>query len=241
MGLFVSIIFSVVDAGMRSIETTPLLPQSIPSLAVTSDRGGLPLRFINLSVFDNVESDQLVVTLGSSLLDLVTLGTLRRALKGKDREKEKRSEEETYAVKGIDGIVNQGETLLILGPPTSNAAVLLRALSSPSDLQLSPSSHLDYGLIPIDRVVQPPPFSSDLDAGRLRSEVVFLSEHDVHFAALSVEDSFLPASLAKTPRSTPSPQQWAKTQMESLLASVGLSHTLKTKVGSASVQGLVRL
>lgn len=219
---------------------------------------GLPLRFQNLSVLGGQE-DHAVETLASTLYDGLSLGALRRAFAGKAVE---RDGGESVLVGGIDGLVNQvrclstcrvgcrklmqsnqGELLLILGPPTCNAGILLRALSSPSDLHLSSDSHIDYGLLPSSIVSRPRPFASTSDAGRLRGKVVLLNQHDVHFASLSVKTSLLAGALAKTPKTRGglSRREWATLHLQSLIEAVGLSHALDTKIGSASVQGLVSL
>lgn len=134
----------------------------------------------------------------------------------------------------------QGELLLIVGPPTSNASVLLRALSAPNDLELAPSSQLDYGLLPPSAVSRPALFAKS-DDGRLRSEVVYLGEHDVHFATLTLLESLMPGSLAKTPRNRDpgvSRFEYARTHLEALVGALGLSHAMGTKIGSPLVRGL---
>ena len=134
--------------------------------------------------------------------------------------------------------------LLIVGPPTSNASVLLQALTSPSDLPISSTSELDYGLLPPSTVQRPSFFRrSPKDAGLLRSQIVYMGEHDVHFATLSLRSSMMPGSLAKAPSlrarlDGSSRKQWAESRLGKLVDAVGLSHAMGTKVGSPLVRGL---
>jgi ATP-binding cassette subfamily G (WHITE) protein 2 (SNQ2) len=75
----------------------------------------------------------------------------------------------------------------------------------------------------------------------LRSEVVYMSEHDVHFATLSLEASMMPASLAKTPRVRERGQgrrEWATERLRSYVDALGLGHAMGTAVGNSFVRGL---
>jgi ABC-type polar amino acid transport system ATPase subunit len=198
-----------------------------------SSKQGLPIRFSNYSIID--DSNQIKVNRLYNFFNQTGDTEFTPLV------------DQQFHVEGLDGIVNQGELLLIIGPPSSNTNILLRSLSAPNDLQRSDSSHLDYGLLPPSMVTRPT-FrlgKSNDQHGRLRSEIVFLSEHDVHFPHLSVEASLMPGSVAKVPSARSrddklSRREWAKVQLTALLKSTGLSHAVKTKMGSGSVQGLVR-
>ncbi|KAK4057655.1 hypothetical protein OIO90_001303 [Microbotryomycetes sp. JL221] len=208
---------------------------------------GLPVRFSNLAVPESrgqSGNEALVTTLGSALLDVVTLGPAKRAAQSllgwtnDDRDK--------CTIAGIEGIVDQGEMLLIVGPPSSHASTLLRALTSPSDLPMTEFTRIDYGLLPPSAVKRPRlslTKQKAKNAGILRSQIVFMSEHDVHFALLSVKASMMPASLAKAPSGQMRPdgvgrRQWATTRLNKLVEAMGLGHAMDTKVGSPLVRGL---
>lgn len=131
--------------------------------------------------------------------------------------------------------------LLIAGPPTANTSTLLRALSCSADLALSETSLLDFGLLPPTRFARGTPFSPASEAGSLRSELVFMNEHDVHFATLSLAQTLLPAARAKTPRvrsGGSSRADWAAAEFAGVVESVGLMHAVDTSVGSPAVRGL---
>ncbi|GAA5972654.1 hypothetical protein JCM11641_002957 [Rhodosporidiobolus odoratus] len=212
---------------------------------------GLPLRFDNLSVPDpggNSGADVLAPNLVDSLLDAFTLGSLRRQVRGIwPGAKHERAK---MLVSGVEGVVNQGELLLILGPPTSNASHLLRALSISADVPLSPDSKLDYGLIDSSAAARPsflptstPMSEKGTTSPTVRSQVVYLDDRDVHFATLSLQSSLSPAAHAKTPSAASradgsTRSQWASSLLKSVVDAVGLSHALDTAVGNPLVRGL---
>jgi len=72
---------------------------------------GLPLRFSNLSIPDpggRAGSDVLVETLSSSMLDLATLGPLRRVIRAASQPKIKGDKGKAkMLVSEVEGIVNQ--------------------------------------------------------------------------------------------------------------------------------------
>ncbi|BGP36448.1 hypothetical protein JCM10449v2_000349 [Rhodotorula kratochvilovae] len=205
---------------------------------------GLPLRFADLDVPDpggRSGSDQLVDDLAAALRDLVTLGPLRRAYNNAQQGAATHGPGKLL-IGGAEGVVHQGELLLVIGPPSSNASIFVRSLSCCSDLPLSPTSHLDYGLVPHQNANRPTLLSHGRDKKRnLRSQVVFMDDRDVHFATLSLEATLRPAALAKTPerrRDGSTRAQWAAGLMHGVVDALGLSHAIKTAVGSPLVRGL---
>ncbi|BGP04521.1 hypothetical protein JCM10049v2_000323 [Rhodotorula toruloides] len=208
---------------------------------------GLPLRFHSLDVPDpggRSGGDALVDDLANSFVDTVTLGPLRRAFSGL-RGRGRGAERAKVLVGGVEGVVHQGELLLVIGPPTSNASILVRALSCCSDLPLSPSSHLDYGLVDHSHANRLTLTSSLARSGtgerNLRSQVVFMDDRDVHFASLSLEATLKPVSHAKTPehrQDGSTRREWAEAKMRSIVEAMGLSHAYTTAVGSPLVRGL---
>ncbi|GAA5941325.1 hypothetical protein JCM3775_001542 [Rhodotorula graminis] len=204
---------------------------------------GLPLRFADLAVPDpggRAGTDQLVDDLKASLVDLATGGPLRRAYASVRKGERAQGK---LLVAGVEGVVNQGELLLVIGPPTANASILVRALSCSDDLPLSPTSHLDYGLVDYRNAHRPTLFPR---AGRdnsrnLRSQVVYMDDRDVHFATLSLASTLRPAAAAKTPEHRPDGStraQWRDQLVRGVVDALGLAHALATPVGSPLVRGL---
>ncbi|GAA6061045.1 hypothetical protein JCM10212_004619 [Sporobolomyces blumeae] len=207
---------------------------------------GLPLRFSNLSIPDpggRAGSDVLVETLSSSLFDLATLGPLRRVLKAARKPRRRGDKANSHLlVADVEGIVNQGELLLVLGPPTSNASVLVRGLSCCTELPLSDSSQLDYGLLPPSAARRPTLATlAERRKDNIRSSIVHMDDRDVHFATLSLRSTLSPVSHAKTPRNRQDGStraQWAEEKMNSVVDELGLGHAIETPVGSPLVRGL---
>ncbi|GAA5896350.1 uncharacterized protein JCM6883_006876 [Sporobolomyces salmoneus] len=208
---------------------------------------GLPLRFSNLSIPDpggRSGSDVLVDTVASSMLDLATLGPLRRVINAARRPTKGRTDrgKAKLLVDQVEGIVHQGELLLVLGPPTSNASVLVRGLSCCTELPLSDSTQLDYGLLPPSAARRPTLATlTERRPHNIRSSIVHMDDRDVHFAALSLRSTLLPVSHSKTPRvrqDGSTRQQWAQERMQSTVDELGLGHALDTPVGNPMVRGL---
>lgn len=134
----------------------------------------------------------------------------------------------------------QGQLLLIVG--NERAKILLHALSCSINFPVSETTLLDFGLLPPSAFAKSSPFSLSSSAGSLREELVFLNEHDVHFATLSLRESLMPAARAKTPspalRKRLSRASWAAKAFAEVVASLGLSHAVDTPVGSPLVRGL---
>ncbi|GAA5892143.1 hypothetical protein JCM6882_005707 [Rhodosporidiobolus microsporus] len=213
---------------------------------------GLPLRFRNLAIPDHhsdQKGDHLVPDLLQTLKDAATLGPLRRAVRTVAPTKQQARQK--MLVSGVEGVVNQGEMLLVIGPPTSNASTLVRALSHSNDFPLSDRTHLDYGLVDHSAASRPrlfPSSSSSSNSSRddakernLRSQVVFMDDRDVHFATLSLESTLRPVAHSKTPahrQDGSTRAQWAEGKMRSVVDALGLSHALGTAVGNPLVRGL---
>lgn len=72
---------------------------------------GLPIRFSNLSVPSEQSAqagnEALVATLSSALLDVASLGPLRRAIESATTKRLTDRRKHKYAVKDIDGVVEQ--------------------------------------------------------------------------------------------------------------------------------------
>ncbi|GAA5993865.1 hypothetical protein JCM5350_006822 [Sporobolomyces pararoseus] len=207
---------------------------------------GLPLRFSNLSIPDpggRAGSDVLVDTVASSLMDLATLGPLRRVINAARRPGGRSAKgKEKLLIDQVEGIVHQGELLLVLGPPTSNASVLVRGLSCCTELPLSESSQLDFGQLPPSAAQRPTLATlTERRPHNIRSSIVHMDDRDVHFAALSLRSTLLPVSHSKTPRHRQdgsTRQQWAQERMQSVADDLGLGHALDTPAGNPMVRGL---
>lgn len=74
-----------------------------------------------------------------------------------------------------------------------------------------------------------------------RGEIVYNAEHDIHFPHLTVGQTLMFAALARTPRNRVlgvTREQYARHTRDVTMATLGLSHTVNTKVGSDLVRGV---
>ena len=136
----------------------------------------------------------------------------------------------------MDGVVKEGEMLLVLGKPGSGATTLLKTIAGDTrsyasvsggfllnHFQFSDSIDIHYNGIP-----------AKVMHDRFRGEVAYNGEVDVHFPHLTVGQTLTFAAKLRTPH-TRVDNMPRKTMVESIvkiLGSVfGLRHTFNTKVG----------
>ena len=76
---------------------------------------------------------------------------------------------------------------------------------------------------------------------QFRGEAIYTAETDVHFPQLSVGDTLKFAALARCPRNRlpgVSREQYAVHMRDVVMARLGLSHTINTRVGNDFVRGV---
>lgn len=141
-------------------------------------------------------------------------------------------ENNTFQIlKPMDGIINPGELLVVLGRPGSGCTTLLKSISANTHgFKLSKDTHISYkGLSP-----------SDISK-HFRGEVVYNAEADIHLPHLTVYQTLLTVARLRTPQNRikgVSREAWANHVTEVAMATYGLSHTRNTKVGSELVRGV---
>ncbi|EXJ85769.1 hypothetical protein A1O1_06137 [Capronia coronata CBS 617.96] len=131
---------------------------------------------------------------------------------------------------GLEGVVQAGEMLLVLGRPSSASSTLLRALAGVNDSGQRWKGQIQYNGLDIHT------FKSHFPG-----DSIYIPDVDVHFPHLSVGDTLDFASETKTPRpkidnSAPAQSIRALTDLYTKL--FGMQHTLFTKVGNDYVRGL---
>ncbi|KAF7965972.1 hypothetical protein HWV62_40705 [Athelia sp. TMB] len=94
-------------------------------------------------------------------------------------------------LRGHAGVLRPGEMLLVLGRPGSGCSTFLRALAAslPAGLALAPGSSVSYGGLSGDEIRR-----------KLRGEVVYSGEDDLHYAHLTVKQTLRFALKNKVPR-----------------------------------------
>jgi ATP-binding cassette subfamily G (WHITE) protein 2 (SNQ2) len=92
---------------------------------------------------------------------------------------------------GHEGILRPGEMLLVLGRPGSGCSTFLQAVTSslPDSLTLDPAAHISYGGLDPGEITR-----------KLRGEVVYSGEDDLHYPHLTVMDTLKFALRNKVPR-----------------------------------------
>lgn len=134
-------------------------------------------------------------------------------------------------LKPMDGLVNPGELLVVLGRPGSGCSTLLKSISSNTHgFHIGEESTVSYdGLTPKEI------------SKHFRGEVVYNAEADIHFPHLTVFQTLNTIALLSTPANRipgVDRETFAKHVTEVNMATYGLLHTRNTKVGNELVRGV---
>lgn len=128
------------------------------------------------------------------------------------------------------GCVKPGEMLLVLGRPGSGCTTLLNMLSNRRLGYAEVSGDVHFGSMTSD------------EAKAYRGRIVMNDEEEVFYPTLSVANTIDFATRMKVPYKLPaevtSPEEYSKESSEFLLRTLGISHTVDTKVGDAFVRGV---
>lgn len=141
-------------------------------------------------------------------------------------------ESNTFQIlKPMDGFIDAGELLVVLGRPGSGCSTLLKSISANTHgFDVSKDSKISYkGLSPSDV------------SKHFRGEVVYNAEADIHLPHLTVYQTLLTVARLKTPSNRipgVTREAWANHVTEVAMATYGLSHTKDTKVGNDLVRGV---
>ena len=131
----------------------------------------------------------------------------------------------------MNGSVNSGELLLVLGRPGSGCTTFLKTISGQSrGLTQSKDSSVLYEGVP-----------QDIFMKEFKGRAVYCKENDEHFPYLTVGQTLLFAAAARTPRSRiqgVSRDKFASHATDVVMKVFGLSHTKNTIVGNDTVRGV---
>ncbi|KAF3927823.1 hypothetical protein ABW20_dc0102164 [Dactylellina cionopaga] len=138
---------------------------------------------------------------------------------------------EKQILQNFDGVVNDGEMLIVLGRPGSGCSTFLKTLcGQTSGLKISDDTVIKYN--GLDRKT----FMKEF-----RGEAVYNQEQDQHFPHLTVGQTLEFAAAARTPSVRLegfTRDEWAKQMSSIVMSIIGLSHTRNTKVGNDFVRGV---
>ncbi|KIM94271.1 hypothetical protein OIDMADRAFT_106738 [Oidiodendron maius Zn] len=134
-------------------------------------------------------------------------------------------------LQSLDGLVRDGEMLVVLGPPGSGCSTFLKTVAGETNgFYIDEKSHINYQGIAPDQMHKD-----------FRGEAIYTAEVDVHFPMLTVGQTLEFAALARAPRHTPGGigrQEYAQYLRDVIMAVFGISHTINTRVGNDFVRGV---
>ncbi|KAF2116373.1 ABC drug exporter AbcA [Lophiotrema nucula] len=131
----------------------------------------------------------------------------------------------------LDGLVEAGEMLVVLGPPGSGCSTFLKTISGETHgFFVDSNSHINYQGI-----------SAKHMAKDFRGEAIYTAEVDVHFPMLTAGDTLYFAARARAPRHIPggaTVSEYASHMRDVIMAIFGIGHTINTKVGNDFIRGV---
>ncbi|KAF6817466.1 ABC multidrug transporter [Colletotrichum sojae] len=133
----------------------------------------------------------------------------------------------------LEGVVQSGEMLAVLGPPGSGCSTLLKTIAGDTHgFHITDGSSLNYqGISPAEM------------RATFRGEAIYTAEFDHHFPYLTVGETLYFAARARCPQNISLPDgitkhQYAEHLRDVVMAMLGISHTRDTRVGDDFVRGV---
>ncbi|KAF3483216.1 multidrug resistance ABC transporter [Arthroderma uncinatum] len=160
-------------------------------------------------------------SVGNVWLEAVSLA--RQALGGRQRK--------INILQNLDGLVEAGEMLVVLGPPGSGCSTFLKTIAGETyGLYVDKNSNINYQGV-----------SAKQMAKQFRGEAIYTAEVDVHFPKLTVGDTLFFAARARAPRHIPggaTVNEYATHMRDVIMAIFGISHTKNSIVGNDFIRGV---
>ncbi|GAA5895574.1 hypothetical protein JCM6882_000344 [Rhodosporidiobolus microsporus] len=134
-------------------------------------------------------------------------------------------------LEGLDGIIEPGEMLVVLGPPGSGCSTFLKTLATETHgFHVNEDSNINY------KGITPKQMKKNF-AG----EAIYSAETEQHFPQLTVGQTLEFAAQARAPRHPPgglSQHEYAKQLAAVMMATFGISDTKDVKVGNDYIRGV---
>jgi ABC-type multidrug transport system ATPase subunit len=187
--------------------------------------GGTPpntagLAFRNLNVFGKSEVSNYQKTVGGLLYGAMDLAA--RLLGQKQPQR-------VDILQDLEGVLNSGEMLCVLGPPGSGCSTLLKTVAGETfGFQVDKNCMLNYqGLT-----------AEDIRTS-YRGEAIYTAEVDHHFPRLTVGETLYFAARARCPRRLMQHKhEYAEHIRDVIMAMLGIAHTKNTRVGNDYIRGV---
>ncbi|GLA75640.1 hypothetical protein AtubIFM55763_006921 [Aspergillus tubingensis] len=134
-------------------------------------------------------------------------------------------------LRNFEGYVHSGELLVVLGRPGSGCSTFLKTIAGETHgLWLDHGTDIQYQGISWDEM-----------HSLFRGEVIYQAETEIHFPQLSVGDTLHFAAHARAPSNRfpgVTREQYATHMRDVVMAMLGLSHTINTRVGNEYIRGV---
>lgn len=187
------------------------------------DGRGLGVAFDSITAQSGYGGQQTVHDLPKVILDIVATPVhLLQSLLTRDQAPRRN------IVQDVSGVVFPGENMLVLGRPGAGCTTLLKVVANNRDSFKAIEGDVHYGGIGAQGMTN-----------ELKSEVVYVSEDDMHFPTLSVRDTLdFALKLRKPANHRGRNRQFSAEYTDRLVNALGITHTKDTIVGDAFVRGV---
>lgn len=134
-------------------------------------------------------------------------------------------------LRDFDGLVRSGELLVVLGRPGSGCSTFLKTIAGETHgLWLDDGHDIQYQGISWNEM-----------HSCFRGEVIYQAETEIHFPQLTAGETLLFAAHARAPANRipgVTRDQYAEHMRDVVMAMLGLTHTMNTRVGNEYIRGV---
>lgn len=140
-----------------------------------------------------------------------------------------RKQQRIDILRDLEGVMESGEMLCVLGPPGSGCSTFLKTIAGETyGFEVADGSTLNYqGL-----------GKEDIEKA-FKGEAIYTAEVDYHFPKLTVGETLYFAARARCPqRLAHCKHEYAEHLRDVVMAMLGISHTKNTRVGDDFIRGV---
>ncbi|GAA5843073.1 hypothetical protein JCM11251_002723 [Rhodosporidiobolus azoricus] len=134
-------------------------------------------------------------------------------------------------LEGLDGVLESGDMLVVLGPPGSGCSTFLKTLANETHgFYIDDDSKINYQGITPEQMKK-----------NFAGEAIYSAETEAHFPQLTVGQTLEFAAEARAPRHPPgglSQREYARQLAAVMMATFGISDTKDVKVGNDYIRGV---